>query len=142
MEFLSALLSSRSPLAITAPALLLAAVFALPTSATAQSVNYPYNPDSDTDQNIGTPDLLSLLTIFGSEFLPDPMAIDSLTLEEYLQLLQESIAETNAALDAIPGPDCDPCDGLSEVTFGTTTYPVVPIGCECWFAKNLDTYVF
>lgn len=142
MEFLSALFAGRSTVAVTALALLLAAVFALSTSATAQSINYPYNPDSDTDQNIGTPDLLSLLTIFGGEFLPDPIAIDSLTLEEYLQLLQESIAEANAALDAIPGPDCDPCDGLSEVTFGTTTYPVVPIGCECWFAKNLDTYVF
>ena len=99
-------------------------------TATAQSINYPYNPDSDTDENIGTPDLLSLLSVFGTEFLPDPIAIDSLTLEEYLQLLQESIAAANDALDAIPAPECDPCDGLSEVTFGTTTYPVVPIGCE------------
>ena len=65
MEYLSALFDGRSTVAVTALALLLAAVFALSTSATAQSINYPYNPDSDTDQNIGTPDLLSLLTIFG-----------------------------------------------------------------------------
>jgi len=117
-------------------------ITAFSLTATAQSLNYPYNPDSDTDENIGTPDLLTLLSVFGSEFLPDPIAIDSLTLEEYLQLLQQSIAAANYALDAIPSPECDPCDGLSEVTFGTTTYPVVPIGCECWFAKNLDTYVF
>lgn len=123
-------------------ALLVATAWIQPTSSTAQSIDYPYNPDSDADSNIGTPDLLSLLSIFGLEFLPDPIAIDSLTLVEYLELLQESIVATNEALDAIPGPDCDPCEGLSEVTFGTTTYPVVAIGCECWFAKNLDTYVF
>jgi len=99
-------------------------------------------PDVDADENIGTPDLLSLLSVFGSDFLPEGIAIDSLTLEEYLQLLEESIAAANEALDAIPAPECDPCDGIAEVTFGTTTYPLVPIGCECWFAKNLDTYVF
>ena len=99
-------------------------------------------PDVDTDENIGTPDLLSLLSVFGSQFLPDPIAIDTLTLEEYLELLQASIEQANATLNAIPLPECDPCEGMTEVTFGSTTYPVVPIGCECWFAKNLDTYVF
>ncbi|MGB1075834.1 MAG: FISUMP domain-containing protein [Flavobacteriales bacterium] len=128
--------------AVAAVALFVAIACMHPSGAWAQSINYPYNPDSDTDQNIGTPDLLSLLSVFGTEFLPDPIAIDSLTLEEYLELLQENIAAANDALNAIPGPDCDPCEGLSEVVFGTTTYPVVPIGCECWFAKNLDTYVF
>ena len=142
MVFSSNFLSDRPRVLVALLALCVAAGLTLPTSASAQSINYPYNPDSDTDENIGTPDLLSLLSVFGTEFLPDPIAIDSLTLEEYLQLLQESIAAANDALDAIPAPECDPCDGLSEVTFGTTTYPVVPIGCECWFAKNLDTYVF
>ncbi len=120
----------------------LAFVILLTLTATAQSINYPYNPDSDSNENIGTPDLLSMLSMFGGQFLPDPIAIDSLTLEEYLQLLQGSIVAANDALDAIPAPECDPCDGIAEVTFGTTTYPVVPIGCECWFATNLDTYVF
>jgi uncharacterized protein (TIGR02145 family) len=142
MAFSSNILSDLAILLVAALALFVAPCLTLPTSATAQSINYPYNPDSDTDENIGTPDLLSLLSVFGTEFLPDPIAIDSLTLEEYLQLLHESITAANDALDAIPAPECDPCDGLSEVTFGTTTYPVVPIGCECWFAKNLDTYVF
>lgn len=33
---------------------------------------------------------------------------------------------------------CDPCGGLSSVVYGTSTYPLVGINKQCWFAKNLD----
>jgi len=117
-------------------------IWACSFSAQAQSVAYPYMPDENADELVQSSDLLSLLSVFGMPFQPDPITVDSLTLEEYLQGLHENISNANEALDNIPMPDCDPCDGLTEVTYGSETYPVVAIGCECWFAKNLSTYVF
>ena len=44
------------------------AAFLLSLGATAQDFPIPYNPDEDANGLIGTPDLLSLLALFGEEF--------------------------------------------------------------------------
>ena len=45
-----------------------ACLFAMNMSAQTGFVEFPYNPDSDNDDMIGTEDLLGLLSLYGSEF--------------------------------------------------------------------------
>ena len=40
-------------------------------------VEFPYNPDSDNDDLIGTADLLDLLSLFGSEFSEENIYLDA-----------------------------------------------------------------
>ena len=67
------------------------------TSSGPVTVNYPYNPDSDENGYIGTDDLLALLAEFASDFTPESLTIDGLTLETYLLILTNQIAELQAA---------------------------------------------
>ena len=63
-------------------------------SADAQiEIDYPYNPDSDGDELIGTVDLLSLLSVFGMEFDLDSIYIDGIGLETFLLDLTELVLE-------------------------------------------------
>lgn len=53
------------------------AAFMLSFGATAQDFPIPYNPDDDANGLIGTPDLLSLLALFGEEFSAAVVAEDN-----------------------------------------------------------------
>lgn len=53
------------------------AAFLLSLGATAQDFPIPYNPDDDANGLIGTPDLLSLLALFGEEFSAAVVAEDN-----------------------------------------------------------------
>ena len=53
------------------------AAFLLCLGATAQDFPIPYNPDDDANGLIGTPDLLSLLALFGEEFSAAVVAEDN-----------------------------------------------------------------
>jgi uncharacterized protein (TIGR02145 family) len=59
-------------------------------SLSAQTVELPYNPDSNADQYIGTPDLLDFLPVFGSYFEPGEVQVNGQPLELYLDSLQNS----------------------------------------------------
>ena len=73
-------------------ALLFALMLSL--SASAQiAIDYPYNPDSDGDEVIGTVDLLSLLTVFGMDFELDSIYVDGVGLETFLLDLTEAVLE-------------------------------------------------
>ena len=61
----------------------LAAVM-LSFGATAQDFPIPYNPDHDANGLIGTPDLLSLLALFGEEFSAAVIAEDSTSAIVYM----------------------------------------------------------
>jgi len=66
----------------------------LSLSASAQiAIDYPYNPDSDGDEVIGTVDLLSLLTVFGMDFELDSIYVDGVGLETFLLDLTEAVLE-------------------------------------------------
>jgi hypothetical protein len=65
------------------------ALFFLSFSALAQnnSINvYPWNPDSDNDNQIGVEDLQSFLTVYGNSFglPPEPCTYDGTELEELI----------------------------------------------------------
>jgi hypothetical protein len=72
------------------------AFFALVTSFSAQeTINYPYNPDGNSDGFIAVPDLQDLLSTYGSEFSPGEIQIDGVNLSDYLTALN-LVIEGNA----------------------------------------------
>ena len=58
------------------------------TTATAQSVTVPYNPDGDANGLIGVTDLQDLLSTYGGAFAPGAIVVDSIELGEVLASLQ------------------------------------------------------
>ena len=62
------------------------------TFLSAQEVTYPYNPDSDNDQFIAVVDVLSSLTVFGEEFLPNEIEIDGQELSVIINQIQLDIS--------------------------------------------------
>lgn len=70
----------------------MATLLTSPKACTAQiAIEYPYNPDSDGDEVVGTADLLQLLTVFGMEFQLDSIYVDGVGLEIFLQDLTELV---------------------------------------------------
>ena len=57
---------------------------AMSISGIAQNFPVPYNPDDDTNGLIGTPDLLSLLALFGEEFSAAVVSEDSASAIVYM----------------------------------------------------------
>lgn len=64
---------------------LLALVVAVTAGAQTGLVEFPYNPDADNDDIIGTADLLALLSLYGSEFSEEDiyLSTDSTTALYY-----------------------------------------------------------
>jgi len=59
--------------------------------ALSMSAQFPYNPDSDSDNLIGAVDLLSLLPLYGSEFnIPTPEVYQGSSVNTYIQYCQGS----------------------------------------------------
>jgi len=90
------------------------AIFALLslTSASAQTeVTYPYNPDSDANEEIGVSDLTSMLAVFGGSFAPGSILVDGVALAEYLNDLQETISSLQDQVNAL---ESQVIPGLSE----------------------------
>ena len=73
---------------------LLALLLFVPSLCLAQSVTLPYNPDANADSAIGAPDLLEMLPLFGGYFTPDPILIDGMEINEYLNMLEENGSST------------------------------------------------
>jgi len=68
-----------------------------------QTIELPYNPDSNADSAISAPDLLSFLPLFGTEFTPVEVTVDGQTLTEYIQMLEDA-AEGSSATDTVTIP--------------------------------------
>ncbi|MDC3397325.1 hypothetical protein OAW57_01420 [Flavobacteriales bacterium] len=68
---------------------------ALLTMSAVAQISYPYNPDENADAFISTPDLMEFLVVFGYEFEPAEIQVDSIPLSMYLSSL-EAMIEANA----------------------------------------------
>lgn len=71
-----------------------------------QTIDYPYNPDSNGDGAVGAVDLLELLPIFGSYFSPNEIQVNGVSLEDYLTSIEASIdslsfSGNNGGIDTI-----------------------------------------
>lgn len=73
--------------------------------ASAQSVQYPFNPDHNGDNLIYTADILEVLAVYETEFDPEPITVDGLTLEEYLIQLNDAIDAVEAGTAGADGAD-------------------------------------
>jgi uncharacterized protein (TIGR02145 family) len=67
-------------------------------SLSAQTVDLPYNPDSNADQYISTPDLLDFLPNFDSPFEVGELMVDGMTLEQYLSELSDGVTVVGVEL--------------------------------------------
>lgn len=74
----------------TFPTIVLFALLA--TLASAQNeVQYPYNPDIDSDGTINVVDLLEVLGVFAQEFTPDGIMVDGMDLVDWI-LYQDALS--------------------------------------------------
>ena len=88
------MLFTRPLLAVKALALAAFCSFGCVQLVDAQiAIEYPYNPDSDGDEVIGSSDLLSLLSFFGLQYELDSIYIDGIGLEAFLLELTEVVLE-------------------------------------------------
>ncbi len=67
-------------------------------------ISYPYNPDSDSNGAIGLEDLLDLLAIYATDFAPDGITVEGMSLEAYLVLLSSQIAQLQAQVATANDP--------------------------------------
>ena len=56
-----------------------------------ETITYPYNPDGNADGQIAAIDLQDFLSVYGLEFSPGEILMDSIPLSSYLMFLQESL---------------------------------------------------
>lgn len=66
-------------------------------------VEFPYNPDADEDDVIGTVDLLSLLSVYGSEFSIDDLFLNSDSTGAVFFVGELSSPKCMNACKALPG---------------------------------------
>lgn len=99
-------------------ATILLLLFLLPVLAKAQP-DCTWQPDVNADGEIGTTDLLGLLSAFG----PWTRATCP---EAWMQDIPES----------------DACNGQTFARYEGHRYPLVSIGNQCWFAENLRTTTY
>jgi uncharacterized protein (TIGR02145 family) len=72
-----------------------------PTLCWGQSVTLPYNPDSNQDSAIGSPDLLDFLPLFGGYFAPTEVLLDGQTVTTYIESIQETT--DSVTIPMLPG---------------------------------------
>ena len=140
--------------------------FALMSSASAQTVlppNYPYNPDSDGDEFVAVSDVLMSVASYDNEFQAQSIMVDTLSLEEAIQILlqqqslnQQALIQSQQTLiqsqqDLIEGltnslagvEGFEPCllnwTCGCPLTYQGYDYATIQIGEQCWFAENLRT---
>ena len=78
------------------------ALIGLFTSFSAQeTITYPYNPDGDADGQIAAIDIQAFLSVYGLEFSPGEILMDSIPLSSYLMFLQESLVNQQIRMDSL-----------------------------------------
>ena len=108
-------------------------------------VEYPYQPDADQDELVGTTDLLELLTLFGAEWETSEIMVDSVPLSEWILTLATTVVEQGLLIDSLlQGADSseegvDHCNSATSITYHGKEYAVTSMGNRCWFLENLDS---
>ena len=108
-------------------------------------IEYPYQPDADQDELVGTSDLLELLTLFGAEWEASEILVDSVPLSEWILTLATTVVEQGMLIDSLLQNDGsaadaeDHCNGAETITYHGKVYAVGSMGNRCWFLENLDS---
>ena len=77
--------------------------FAFAAGAQTGLVEFPYNPDSDQDDVIGTADLLSLLSLYGSEFSEEALYLNEDESFATMHMGSKTYVECIKACSDLPG---------------------------------------
>ena len=108
------------------------------------TIEFPYNPDSNGDGLIGVDDLLGMLSEFGEPWtLPDPdlwatgTVTNLLEFESDLIEFSASLAEFEAVLDSTAGALAFLQDSLSLITTFNT---YAQTNSRCWISINDENY--
>ena len=107
-------------------------------------VTYPYNPDSG-DGSIGSSDLIELLTLYGTLFEPEALMVNEIPFQDWVDAVNNTLLSQQTLIDSLMGSgvnQTDPCEGLTSVNYHGVEYPVVAVGDQCWFAKDLATELY
>jgi len=70
-------------------------------SAEALAQTTPYNPDSNGNGIILTPDLMDLLTLFGQPYTPAPLLVEGMPVDVAVAQLQEAVVAQQATIAAL-----------------------------------------
>jgi hypothetical protein len=74
----------------------------LTLSLTAQEpLTYPYNPDATGDENIGSTDLIELLTLYGGQFLPEEIMVGDTMLSSWILILNQTLINQQLVIDSL-----------------------------------------
>ena len=89
-------------------------LLAVGLQASSQSlIQYPYNPDEDNNQNIGSPDLLGFLSYYGEPFTPEPILLDSVDLLTVIQNMNSTINSLQEQVAALSNSSTSPANAAS-----------------------------
>lgn len=123
------------------------------TTFSQQVIEQNYNPDSDADTLIGTADLLTLISIYGSEFIPEPLMIAGQPIQDYLDSLSETVnavitVNAEGQIYIYNGANFQPLPPLSiglAQEWDQSEWTVSSVGCQdstaCNYAPQ-STYFF
>jgi hypothetical protein len=104
----------------------------------AQSVTLPYNPDTNQDSAIGTPDLLDFLPLFGGYFAPDPITVNSVELATFLMDMQNSMLVLQAQIELLQ-EEVDSLQG--QVVPHLANYLTVDVAADAVVFSGADVHV-
>jgi hypothetical protein len=100
-------------------------------AASAQSLVYPYNPDSDSNGFINHEDLLDFLPLYGQEFeIIDSLAISN--IDEVPDCLEDTTTWTGYI-----EPNCSMWGGLIELNATLARYITIESSCTPWGGGTL-----
>ncbi|MGB2134851.1 MAG: fibrobacter succinogenes major paralogous domain-containing protein [Flavobacteriales bacterium] len=134
---------------------------AMMSSVSAQTVlppNYPYNPDADGDEFVAVSDVLMSVASYDNGFQAQPIMVDTLSLEEAIQILlqqqiqnQQSLDNQQALINGLSNALSN-VEGFDACAFQWTCgcplsyqgydYETIQIGEQCWFAENLSSVFY
>ena len=80
-----------------------ACFFAMSLSAQTGFVEFPYNPDSDNDDMIGTEDLLGLLSLYGSEFSEEGLYLSTDSTDALYHIGEMYYSQCFKSCNDLPG---------------------------------------
>lgn len=121
-----------------------AVAFACTAIAQEIVVEYPYNPDVDTDEQIGVTDLMGILSGFGEDFAPEGIMVNSVELTAFLMEMQATIltlqAEVASLQNEVDSLEAGLVPGLANyVTVDTDAGQVVFSGANVHINNGLSS---
>ena len=101
----------------------------LTLSLTAQEpLTYPYNPDANSDQFVAVSDVLETIATYGDQFLPSEIMVGDTTLSNWIQILNQTLANQQAVIDSLQASLASPDTQLDSTMIADMIAEAVGLG--------------